>query len=103
MEQIEASIGRYMAAMDAAGRGEGEVAQAKLARLKDKIASLKQQMQQFRELQQAVQAAPGQQISLTDPDARSMATSGKGTGIVGSTYRQPSIPSTTSLWPMRAE
>ena len=83
MEQIEASIGRYMAAMDAADRQEGEVAQAKSARLKDKIASLKQQMQQFRELQQAVQAAPGQQISLTDPDARSMATSGKGTGIVG--------------------
>ena len=72
-----------MAAMDAADRQEGEVAQAKSARLKDKIASLKQQMQQFRELQQAVQAAPGRQISLTDPDARSMATSGKGTGIVG--------------------
>jgi transposase len=83
MEQIEASIDRYMAAMDAADRQEGEVAQAKSARLKDKIASLKQQMQQFREMQQAVQAAPGQQISLTDPDARSMATSGKGTGIVG--------------------
>ena len=57
MEQIEASIDRYMAAMDAADRQEGEVAQAKSARLKDKIASLKQQMQQFRELQQAVQAA----------------------------------------------
>src|SRR6202023_120363 len=80
-------------------RQEGEVAQAKSARLKDKIASLKQQMQQFREMQQAVQAAPGQQISLTDPDARSMATSGKGTGIVG--YKL-SIPSTTSLWPMRS-
>jgi hypothetical protein len=102
MEQIEASIGRYMAAMDAADRQEGEVAQAKSARLKDKIASLKQQMQQFRELQQAVQAAPGRQISLTDPDARSMATSGKGTGIVGYTCRQLSMPSTTSLWPMRS-
>jgi Transposase DDE domain len=31
----------------------------------------------------AVQAAPDRQISLTDPDARAMATSGKGTGIVG--------------------
>ena len=83
MEQVEASINRYMAAMDAADRQEGKVAQAKSARLKDKIASLKQQMQQFREMQQAVQAAPDQQISLTDPDARSMTTSGKGTGIVG--------------------
>jgi len=77
MDQIEASIGRYMAAMDA------EVAQAKSARLKDKIVPLKQQMQQFRKLQQAVQAAPGQQISLTDPETPSMATGGKGTGIVG--------------------
>jgi transposase len=31
----------------------------------------------------AVQAAPDHQISLTDPDARAMATNGKGTGIVG--------------------
>ena len=30
-----------------------------------------------------MQAAPDEQISLTDPDARSMATSGKGTGMVG--------------------
>jgi hypothetical protein len=28
-------------------------------------------------------AAPGQQISLTDPDSRSMATSGRGSGVVG--------------------
>src|SRR3712207_506282 len=40
-------------------------------------------MQALREMGQQVEAAPDQQISLTDPDARSMATSGKGTGIVG--------------------
>ncbi len=28
-------------------------------------------------------ASPEQQISLTDPDARSMATSGRGSGVVG--------------------
>jgi hypothetical protein len=28
-------------------------------------------------------ASPDQQISLTDPDARSMATSGRGSGVVG--------------------
>lgn len=28
-------------------------------------------------------AAPDQQVSLIDPDARSMATSGRGTGMVG--------------------
>ena len=62
---------------------EGEVAEAKSARLKDKLARLKQQMQHLREMEIAVQAAPDRQISLTDPDARAMATSGKGTGIVG--------------------
>lgn len=83
IEQIEASIEHYLAAMDATDRQEGGVAQAKSARIKDKIASLKQQMQKLRERAKEVQAAPDQQISLTDPDARSMATSGKGTGVVG--------------------
>jgi hypothetical protein len=36
-----------------------------------------------KEIEALVQAAPDKQISLTDPDARSMATSGKGTGVVG--------------------
>jgi hypothetical protein len=34
-------------------------------------------------MEQTVQDAPDQQVSLTDPDARSMATSGKGTATVG--------------------
>ena len=40
-------------------------------------------MQQFRELEQQVLAAPDQQISLTDPNARAMTNRGIGTGIVG--------------------
>jgi transposase len=83
MEQIEASIDRYLSALETADRQEGEVAQAKAVRLKDKIAALKEQLQEFKQTAVAVRAAPDQQISLTDPDARSMATSGKGTGIVG--------------------
>src|SRR5207302_3624410 len=51
--------------------------------IKGKIAGLRRQMQSLKEMAQQVQAAPDQQVSLTDPDARSMATSGKGTGIVG--------------------
>jgi transposase len=83
MEQVDASIERYMAALETADRQEGEVAQAKSVRLKDKIASLKERMQAFKALAVEVHAAPDQQISLTDPDARSMATSGRGSGIVG--------------------
>jgi len=83
MEQVEASIDRYLSALETADRQEGELAEAKSARLKDKIASLRDQMRKFKALEVAVEAAPDKQISLTDPDARSMATSGKGTGVVG--------------------
>jgi hypothetical protein len=51
--------------------------------LKEKIAALQKRMQQLKEIEVLVQATPDKQISLTDPDARSMATSGKGSGIVG--------------------
>ena len=79
MEQIEASIERYLAALDRADRQDDEVAEAKTARLKDKIEASRRQMQHPGDAAE-VEAAPDQQISLTDPDARSMATSGKGTG-----------------------
>jgi len=82
MQQVEAGIDRYLKALDTADREEGEVAQAKSVRLKEKIASLREQMRAFKALEPAVHAAPDQQISLTDPDARSMATSGRGSGIV---------------------
>jgi len=83
MEQVDASIARYLAALDRADREEGAVAEAKSGRLKEKIAGLRRQMQALKAMEQTVQDAPDQQVSLTDPDARSMATSGKGTGIVG--------------------
>ncbi len=83
MDQVEASIARYMAAMETADRQEGELAQAKSGRLKDKIAQLREQMAALGALEPVVEAAPDQQLSLSDPDARSMATSGKGTGLVG--------------------
>ncbi len=83
MEQVDASIVRYLAALDRADREESDVAEAKTTRIKDKIAGLRRQMQALKEMAQQVQAAADQQVSLTDPDARAMATSGKGTGIVG--------------------
>src|SRR5215469_4257801 len=83
IDQVEASIEHYMAALETADRQEGELAQARSVRLKDKIAALRQQMAAFEALEPVVHAAPDQQISLTDPDARSMATSGRGSGMVG--------------------
>jgi transposase len=83
IEQVEAGIARYLAALDRADRQPGEETEARTHRLKQKIAGLRRAMQSLKEMEQQVEAASDQQISLTDPDARSMATSGKGTGIVG--------------------
>ncbi|KEX93577.1 transposase [Pseudomonas putida] len=83
MQQIEQSIDRYLAAMDSADRATPEVAEAKAERLKEKIETLKKQMQKLKEIEAQLHESPDQQISLTDPDARSMATSGRGTGTVG--------------------
>ena len=83
MEQVDASIARYLAALDRADREESDITEAKTGRIKDKIAGLRRQMQFLKGMERQVEEAPDQQVSLTDPDARSMATSGKGTGIVG--------------------
>ena len=84
MAQIEESVARYLQQLDTADRQEpSEALQTKTSGLKDKIAKLKQQMQHLKELRVQMLAAPDQQISLTDPDSRSMATSGRGSGVVG--------------------
>src|ERR1700726_5068709 len=83
MEQVNASIARYLRALDRADREESDIAEAKSGRLKEKIAGLRRQMQALKAMEQTVQEAPDQQVSLTDSDARSMATSGKGTATVG--------------------
>ena len=57
--------------------------ETKTARLEEKIATLKDEMQRLEKLEARMLATPDQQISLTDPDARSMATSGRGSGMVG--------------------
>ncbi|HYN00101.1 MAG TPA: IS1182 family transposase [Aestuariivirgaceae bacterium] len=84
MAQIEESVTRYLQQLDTADRQEpSEALKTKTSRLKEKIAKLKEQMQRLEVLKVAMLATPDQQISLTDPDARSMATSGRGSGIVG--------------------
>lgn len=82
--QIEESVDRYLHQLDSADRQEPSVAnQMKTTRLKEKIARLGQEMQRLEKLEAQMLETPGEQISLTDPDARSMATSGRGSGVVG--------------------
>src|SRR5271165_444955 len=83
LEQVEASVARYLSALDHADRQHDDVSEAKTTRIKEKIEGLRRQMQSLKAMERQVEEAPDKQVSLTDPDARSMATSGKGTGIVG--------------------
>ncbi len=84
MAQIEKSVARYLDQLDSADRQEPSEALAmRTTRLGEKIVKLKEEMRRLEALEALRQEAPDQQISLTDPDARSMATSGRGSGVVG--------------------
>ncbi len=84
MAQIEESVARYLQQLDTADRQEpSEALKTKTSGLKEKIEKLREQMRRLTALKADMLATPDQQISLTDPDARSMATSGRGSGVVG--------------------
>jgi transposase len=83
MDQIEESVARYLHQLDSADRQEPSRARTTTTeRLNEKIETLKDEMHRLQNLETRMLATPGQQISLTDPDARSMATSGRGSGMV---------------------
>lgn len=82
-QQIEESIHRYLMALDTADRTQPAEFEAKTTRLKDKIGHLRQQMRTLDEIKDKLKDQPDGQLSMTDPDARSMATSGRGYGVVG--------------------
>ncbi|NNE64300.1 MAG: IS1182 family transposase [Gammaproteobacteria bacterium] len=82
LKQIDESIARYLGQIASADRVELSTAKAKTERLEKKIIQLKKEVEQLNKIQTQLKDIPDKQISLTDPDARSMATSGRGTGMV---------------------
>ena len=83
VQQLEESIARYLADLDRADRDPTSLPAARISQLKEKIAAVKAHIRKLGKIERQMLQAPDQQVSLTDPDARSMATSGRGTGIVG--------------------
>jgi transposase len=83
IEQVADHIAGYLQELDTADRQEGDAAEARSAKLKDKITTLRAQMQMLKAMEIQVAASPDGQVSLTDPDSRAMASSGRGSGIVG--------------------
>jgi transposase len=83
LAQIDESIARYLSQLDSADRQGEAVPEAKVNRLNEKIAALRKEIQRLNGLNTQMMQTEDKQISLTDPDARSMATSGRGSGMVG--------------------
>lgn len=83
LELVEKSLDRYFALLDGMDREESALAEKKGTRLKEKIETLKEKMRELRVLEVEMNKAPDKQISLTDPDARAIATNARSSGIVG--------------------
>ena len=72
--QLEESVARYLSQLDTADRQEPtEALAAKVTRLDEKLTKLKEEMGKLAVYEKQMLASPNQQISLTDPDSRSMA------------------------------
>ncbi|WP_373006527.1 IS1182 family transposase [Hyphomonas sp.] len=83
IEQAETHIARYLTALERADRQGGDVAEERTPRIREKIESLRRRIEDLKAMEQQLEATPGTQVSLTDPDARAMSTAGKGTDVVG--------------------
>jgi transposase len=82
--QLEESVARYLSQLDTIDLQEPTAELAlRTEHLKEKLAKLESEMHRLAALEKLMLASPDQQISLTDPDSRSMATSGRGSGVVG--------------------
>jgi transposase len=82
-QQLEHSINRYLAELDRADRQPELVLPERASRLRQKISKIKEQMRELGHMEQRLQTSGERQVSLTDPDARSMATSRLGSAVVG--------------------
>jgi hypothetical protein len=88
LKQIEESVARYMGQLDtadrqtAAGEDPSETVLLTKTRLKEKLVKLEEEVRRLKAIEKQVLTSPDQQVSLTDPDCRSMATSGRGSGMV---------------------
>ncbi len=83
-KQLEESVARYLGQLDTADRQEpSETITLKKARIKEKLEKLKSEVAKLDAIERQMLASPDKQVSFTDPDSRSMATSGRGSGVVG--------------------
>ena len=77
---LESAIERYLAEMDKTDRAE-PMPEAKVERLAERIGRMREELERLKRIEADVAQSSDGQVSLTDPDARSM--NAKGSGIVG--------------------
>ncbi|MGI9293641.1 MAG: IS1182 family transposase [Pseudomonadales bacterium] len=82
-ERAERHIARYLAELDDADRSGRPIPEAKTQHLKDKVKALQEEMARLKAWDEQLQAQQDGQLLLTDPDARSMKSNGRGSGTVG--------------------
>jgi len=83
VEHLEEAVQQYLNELDRADRQPASVLASRVENLKERLATVRGQIRRLGKIEQQVEQAPDGQVSLTDPDARSMNSAGKGTGIVG--------------------
>ena len=81
--KVERHIARYLSQLEAADQAGVSMPEGKTTRLKEKLARLEQEMQRLKQIDEVLADSPDGQISLSDPDARVMATQRKNSGVVG--------------------
>lgn len=81
MKHLQEHINRYLIVLDEADKRDAQFHKDTAAELATKIASMKEEMQRLKGIEAEVEAHPDKQVSLTDPDARSMTKAGGGTEV----------------------
>ena len=83
LEHLEQAVQQYLNDLDRADREPASMLGSRVSHLQDKLQAVKAEMRRLGRIGKQLEQAPDQQVSLTDPDSRSMNSAGKGTGIVG--------------------
>lgn len=82
-ERVERHIARYLAELDEADRSHQQVPEVRVRHLEQTVEALRAEMVRLKEWETQREQQPDGQLSLTDPDARSMKSNGRGSGTVG--------------------
>ena len=81
IKKTQANIDRYLAKLDAVDKEEPEIPEVTATELKQKIASMEAKMDELKGYEAKVEAHPDKQVSVTDPDSRSMMKAGGGSTV----------------------